>query len=652
VQIKTRGPTRYTKSGAQEKVLSLLAQGYTVTKACELAGRTLKSYEGWRRDDVNFRKRADQARALRKIAAEDRGEKLDFAQWRRKYLHTETFWHQLQWTDMLEGKPPRSIHESQKFVPGNPNRILINCPPFHAKSMTLTVDYVVYRLCMDPGFRVVICSETSRLAKDFLFGIKQRLTHPNYVQLQKAYAPEGGWHATADQWAKDRIYLGGDLRDPEEKDPNVQALGIGQQIYGSRADMVILDDAITGKNCNMWEDQLAWLRRDVSSRIELNGKLVVVGTRVAPIDLYSQMLNPEHYANGVVPWTYLASPAILEEGSTPDEHITLWPYSDRSWSGPNAEDACMCGQSSCADGFLDPEGIRLFPRWDGLHLENGPRAENNARGWALIYQQESIAEDAIFPMHALEKATNPKRKVGLLKKDTLGHPPGGMHNTYVIGGCDPSIRNWAGLVVLAVDRDSGKRYLLAVRNPKAPTPDQLNQHMRDLTVQYNINEWRVERTGLLQFFTQNNEWRQWYTTRGVIFKEHHTGINKWDPAYGVASMAPLFGVYDKTTESHARDIGEWRCVQEPLLELPSTRDPAVRTLVNELVVWSPENDPDKVKCDLVMALWFAELRAREVARRASQHVDPMKHARKFVGQRAARSRFKLNLVEAREYEQA
>jgi len=38
----------------------------------------------------------------------------------------------------------------------------------------------------------------------------------------------------------------------------------------------------------------------------------------------------------------------------------------------------------------------------------------------------------------------------------------------------------------------------------------------------------------------------------------------------------------------------------------------VKALVEQLVVWNPTIAPKNRKCDAVMALWFAELRAREV----------------------------------------
>lgn len=648
---KTRGmkkpATRFTKQAAQDNFIALVQDGLTIGSALERVGRGRGAYEQWRHSDKNFAARADQARALQATKKNGRvlGERLGFADFRRKYLKTETFWHQQQWIDILEGREPREVHPAQTYHVGKKSRLLVNVPPFHAKSMTVSIDYVVFRLCMDPSFRVIIVSESARLAEDFLYGIKQRLTHPDYLDLQLAYAPNGGWKQTAESWKQNRIVVGAGDRDGSEKDPSVQAIGIGGQIYGSRCDMVILDDAVTGKNVREYDKQMQWLRREVASRIEMGGKLVVLGTRVDSTDLYSELMNPENYGSGKVPWTYFASPAILEEGATPEEHVTLWPYSDRPWQPKNSEDVCECGQESCSDGF-DQDGRTLYPRWDGLHLEIGPRVENDARGWALVYQQSALNDYMTFTEHMIQKATNNPRLPGPLRDGGDGHPIGGDHGMYVVAGCDPAIKGFAGLIVVAFDTKTGKRYLLNAFNVKAPTPAELKAEMYRITEEYGVNEWRVEKTGLLQFFTQDEAMRMWFQQRGVKFHEHlTTGSTKWDASYGVGSCAAVFGAYDKVIDSTGKEQGEFREVAPPLIEFPRHMR-GVRELVHQLVTWTPETDPKKTPCDLVMAFWFVEVCCREMSiRREFSSVNPLNRFGRFSA-RANRNRSnRINLTE-------
>lgn len=646
-------PRRLTTDAAKDKFVELMQDGVLIGPALENIGYARKTYEEWRRKDKAFAARVDQARQLRKPNRDVvRGERLAFAEWREKYLGVVTPWHQLQWVDLLEGREPRALHEAQTYVPGKRNRILVNCPPNHGKSISITVDYTVYRLCMDPSFRVLLISAGSELAKDFLFGVKQRLTSPDFIDLQKAYAPDGGWEATAESWTESKIVFSTEVRSTgtatfHEKDANVLALGMRSKVYGRRADLAIVDDGVDTTNVSEHAKQLKWLRSMVESRIEAGGKLLVIGTRVSSVDLYSELLKPENYGNGKPPWTYLASPAILEEAADPKDHVTLWPYSQEPWvSEQDTElDECLCENTLECSAGVEIDGKRMYPRWDGTHLEKGPRESNSASDWALIYQQKSVPEDATFPEHAVQKSTNTIRLAGRLMDDRVGHPLGGMHGKYVIAGCDPSISGFAGLIAYAVDRKTNKRFVLNVWNIKAPTKVQLIQKMKEVTEHYSVNEWRVEKTGLLQFFTQDLEFRQWLQNRGVRFTEHLTGGNKWDPSFGISSMSSLFGEYRKAWDT---PNAEWSEVTPPLIELPRANTDGVKALVQQLITWTPDLDPAKVPQDVLMALWFAEIGAREhlgVGRGGS--ITSFSRGNKFMSPRSQKTHV-VNLAEYRQ----
>lgn len=213
-----------------------------------------------------------------------------------------------------------------------------------------------------------------------------------------------------------------------------------------------------------------------------------------------------------------------------------------------------CARTPSVPRVRDGRQDRLRPLGRRASGE-GPRAENNNTEWALVYQQRSVAEDATFPEHAVSRCINGQRLPGLLHANKVGHPFQGMHGMYVIAGLDPAIKGFAGIVVIAVDRETQKRYVLTAWNLKAPTGEQLKNKMKELSLEYGVNEWRVEKTGLLQFFTQDAELRSWFSTRGIRFTEHMTGANKWDASYGVSSCAPLFGEYDKAYDD---PTGSWR----------------------------------------------------------------------------------------------
>jgi hypothetical protein len=182
----------------------------------------------WERDD----------RAIHEVELDSKAG--GFEQFCKDYLNTKLFWHQLQWIDILEGREPRNLHPAQVYEPGDPRMIIINTPPDHAKSMTLSQLYVVYLLCTNPDIRVKLVSKSDRLAQQFMYNIQRFLTHPDYAKLQNDFGPPEGYKAAADKWRASMLYLGGNQRTASEADPNVQALGLGQQIYGTRSDARVL----------------------------------------------------------------------------------------------------------------------------------------------------------------------------------------------------------------------------------------------------------------------------------------------------------------------------------------------------------------------------------------------------------------------------
>jgi len=627
------GEKKFTPEQAKAAFLDWISRGYNIQAACDRVGRSRKTYEYWRKNDPEFLRAADVVMSTRKVDTSTREEKrvagrsMGFTAWREKYLRTQTYWHQLQWIDMLEGREPRDLHPAQVYEPGKPGRLLVNTPPGHAKSTTLTMDYVTYRICTNPAVKVAIISKTSDMAEDLVHGIKTRLTHPDYADLIKDFAPEGGFLATADEWSGSRIRLAAADRDPEDKDPTLQALGIGSQVYGKRLNLILVDDAIDGENAAGWQKQMRWLQTEVGSRPGPSGKIIVVGTRIAPADLYYQLRNPENFSSGKSPWTYLTQPAVLEEAPDRKDWVTLWPRAARSWYGPDED--CWCDTDYCKHGDENGE----YPRWDGAHI-GSVKDDVDQNVWLQAYMQLEVGGDAVFPGYAIQQATNKGRRHG--KHGGMQSVPEGL---YVIGSVDPATSGAAALLVGAVDRVKGQRYIYDAWNVKHPTPRELKERIKAITVEYGVHEWRIEKTGLLTMFTQDFELNQWLTSRGVRLTTHYTGKNKFDVGFGVASMQPLFGTYQDM------DDGDRKVIAEPMIELPRHEGDIV-TLVHQLSIWTPELDPKRTPCDMVMALWFFEVGARDRCK-----VGDIRRPRQFSGMTPPRDRKKAAVFDLSEFRQ-
>jgi hypothetical protein len=583
---------------AKRIILSAVAEGMTIEQACLSAGKSYKTYEYYRRTDKIFTDKVDRTRLGLKdksFATSDVHD-ITFADFRQRFLNSRTFPHQQNLVDMIEGVEPTWLHPSMKFEQGLANnRILINIPPNHAKSITITVDYVTWQVARNPNFRVLIVSQTQQLAADFLYAIKQRLTHPMYENLQNAYAAGVGFNSKSASWQATRITFGDELRESSEKDPNIEAVGIGGQIYGKRADMIIVDDAVTLKNANEFERQIKWLTQDVRSRLNPTGKLIIIGTRVAAVDLYRELRNPDRYPGGLVPWKYLAMPALLETDEDPDKWVTLWPASDAPFDGQLESD-------------LNEDG--LYPRWNGRNLYN-ERQAMDASTWALVYQQQDISDDAIFDPACVRGSIDGMRKAGRLVPGHPGHPRD-VNGFSFICGLDPAMVGDTAAVCYAVDRVTHKRWIVDAIKITRPTPAAIRQLIFDWTSLYSPSEWIVEKNAFQSFLTQDEGIRANLASRGVLLREHHTGNNKWDSGFGVASMSTLFGTKQHDGKHH----------RDNLIHLPSDQTENIKALIEQLITWSPTT---KGKTDMVMALWFCEIRAREMLNQGIHATHHMKN---------------------------
>lgn len=592
----------YTKrlSTAEAKALAvdLIAQGHKLEYVLPMVGRTENTYKDWREYDAVFRQQIDNIRSTHR-----RGEAKpvpDFPEFAEKYLGQPLHHHQMQWVDMLEGREPRSLHPSQLYERGDPNFVLINTPPEHAKTSTLSVNYATWRICKDPNIRILFVSKTAEMAKQILWAVKARLTHPRYRQLQLDFGPVGGWKADSDVWTSDKVYLGSE-RDSAEKDPTLRAIGLGGQIYGARVDLTFCDDVVVLSNAHEYEKQIRWLQQEVLTRGHPNSILAVVGTRIDPVDLYAELRNPDRYPTGESPWTYLTQPAVLEFADDVDKWVTLWPRAQEPWPG----------------SLEKPDEEGMYPRWSGLHLRKR-RGLLSPKTWALAYMQASIAEDSVFSAEMVRKAVNGRRQPGVLIPGAVGHPEKGMEGLYVVGSMDPAMVGDTGVIVYAIDRHTGKRYVLQVYKQPRATPAWIRQTIKDLTDGFGIHEWVIEKNAFQAFLSQDPELHEHLGKLGVRISEHHTGKNKWDVDFGVASLAPVF--------------------ENGFIELPATHMvEACKQLVEQLITWAPET---KNKTDLVMALWFADIRARQMIMANS----PLKNKTNFLTNRYASARSRSRQV--------
>jgi hypothetical protein len=568
-----------TATEAKKRLLEFIKDGLSVEDACRLTNKSTKTFYYYTKSDPDFNKELKLIRALQsrkgQISTEDK--EISFEDFRQKYLNQQTFPHQRNMIDMIESSRPSWLHDSMVFEKGLDQYVLVNMPPEHAKSMTVSIDYVTYRICIDPNVRIKLVSKTQQMAKEFLYAVKQRLTSHQYMELQRRYAPADGYKATADKWTADSIYI---ERDSGEKDPTLQALGIGGQIYGARSDLIILDDCVTLANAGEYEKQIRWIQQEVLTRIGPTGKLLIVGTRVNPIDLYRELRNPDRYPDNKSPWTYLAMPAVLEFDEDPNNWTTLWPKSDQPW----------------ANDVSEPDKDGLYPRWDGRFLRQR-RGVLDAKTWAMVYQQQDVQAEAIFAPELVRAAANGLRGCGPLVPGAPGYPrtTDGFHTVCAM---DPAMSGDTFTVAITGDKNTKKRYLLDASRITAPTPQRIREIIFQYTEKYKPAVWAIEKNAFQLFLTRDEEINKFLQSRGIRLVQHYTGKNKLDLEYGVASLAQLFGTFGP----------DGKPAKDSLLELPRPESEGVKALIEQLITWAPDT---RNKQDGPMALWMAETQLRD-----------------------------------------
>jgi hypothetical protein len=574
----------------KQDFLTQMQRGMNINQALEVIGRNRSTYERWRREDSEFLVAVERIKNLEKIAGPREREWISFPDFSEKYLDAKVFPHMTNVVDMLEGRDPAWTHPSMTFEKGERDLVMVNMPPEHAKTTSITINYVCYRICMDPNIRVILVSKTAEMAKKMLYAIKTRLTHPRYNEMITAYAPMGGFDKNSEAWNQTMIYVSDDARDSGEKDPTVQALGIRGHIYGARADLIILDDTVDLTNAHEYDKQIDWLQSEVISRVSASGSMLVVGTRLAAKDLYSELRDPHRYPDEESPWSYLSMPAVLDFKDDPKEWVTLWPKSNQPEPGSKADT-----QEADENG--------LYPKWDGPRLFQ-KRRRVSPRAWAMVYQQQQVSDDAIFNSDAIKASINGNRMAGPIPKGMVNCRPQGMEGLVIVAGLDPATAGHTAAVVIGLDIKTQKRYVLDIYNKPGVTPEAMREMIKGWTDRYNISEWRIEKNGFQGFLVHDRELNEFCSSRGSVIKPHFTGQNKHDADFGVASMTILWNGWEDGYE---------------MIELPSTHgQESAKQLIEQLVTWHP-GAPKNQKTDIVMALWFAELACRDRVTLASNY---------------------------------
>lgn len=195
-------------------------------------------------------------------------------------------WRKITNIERVPPTPMRCIsveHPSHTYVFGHQMLVTHN---------TATIeDYLCLEIADDPSLRVRYVSEASDLSKRIVGTVKRRFTDESeYPEFIRKYGPfyTKGQEKEGRPWTTEQITV---QRNPgTERDRNLVASSWTSAVYGSRIDLLILDDLCSQRNYNQSQEIFSRIRGTFFNR-GLLMKTIIVGTRIGPGDFYERMLD-------------------------------------------------------------------------------------------------------------------------------------------------------------------------------------------------------------------------------------------------------------------------------------------------------------------------------------------------------------------------
>lgn len=236
------------------------------------------------------------------------------------------------------------------------NRELLLMAFRNAGKSTLAGLFANWLLLGDPNRRILVLSADHALARRMVRNVK-RVTerHPWTTALKPA---------KADEWASDRFTI---EREQELRDPSMLARGIGSNITGSRADVVICDDVEVPKTCDTPGKRVDLRERldEIDYVLSPGGLKLFIGTPHTHDTIYAIGNSLE---NSGVEHAYLSGYQRMELPLLDEQGNSQWPErfsleqinTLKKRSGPaKFQSQMLLRPASIVDGRLDPD--RLTP---------------------------------------------------------------------------------------------------------------------------------------------------------------------------------------------------------------------------------------------------------------------------------------------------
>lgn len=270
----------------------------------------------------------------------------------------------------------------QEIVDGKQKYILIEMPPRHGKSMTVTETFPSFFIGKNPGKRVIATAYSDSLARKF-----GRL---NRNKLAEFGIPLFGCDISVEKSASNNWGIEGTRG-------GMIATGIGGSITGEGADLLIIDDpfknAEEANSQTIREKVWAEWESTLSTRLHKGGSVIVIMTRWHEDDLIGRLLERSPHE-----WERLRLPAVAEDDDDllgREEGEALCPELgfDEEWAAIKKVEVGSMVWASLFQQRPAPSDGSIFNRnWWKYYKTPPARFQEILQSWDLTFKDSKGAD--------------------------------------------------------------------------------------------------------------------------------------------------------------------------------------------------------------------------------------------------------------------
>lgn len=288
--------------------------------------------------------------------------------------------------------------------------LMLNVPPRHNKSTLFSIWWPIWNIVRDRDCQVMILSLTDTLSARWVGYVAALLSYGDIPQTFGRFKPEKQDGEMPWRPSKGELMVMGRSRKGTSGGAmqfSVLSRGAGSQIFGFEADIIVVDDVTDKKiavSDTMRPIHQEWLHEQVFSRLQPDGRALIVGQRVHLADIYGHLkeqLWDTGPKKGEPVWAVIEHPAVLRWPEKEDfsDAVVLWadvwPYERlmKSYAlvgGKSAfftmyqQDPMSGGSTLVQEAWL--EGCRDYDRPVG----RGFRLEKGAEGYLPVVRVASL----------------------------------------------------------------------------------------------------------------------------------------------------------------------------------------------------------------------------------------------------------------------